>query len=432
MNLIKSKKRKNLILILLFLSSLPFILLFFDSSITKNNWLKFGNIFGYLGALLIIWQFTLGVRGFSKWVTYDYDWIIKIHTILGVKGGIFVLAHPILTILGYQEDVFYLVNFDFSSALTSSITLGRIALILFLVVWITSAVFRKLLSYRVWLYVHYLTYPMLLLILLHPFQIGTYLSNNIFLFYYWIGLCTFALLIAVFKLFDILNITNLKYELIEIKNYAGDIFTLKYKPVGKSFIKVEPGQYFYIKKNFIGESHPFSILEYNLENGELTFGLKKLGKFSKNLGDSKLGEVHYLDGAFGEFTFEAHDNNPKVILAGGIGITPFYEVVSQYGNDKTYLFYANQNLSFALYRDKFKKLLGKNYYDFVLEKEGPKQNVFCELITSRKIIELVGNDKLKSFKYFICGGPAFTKGMINCLLELGVKRELIFIEEFEY
>ena len=432
MTLLESRKRKNLILFFFALSLSPFIYLFFDESSLSNFWLRVANLFGFIGAVLIIWQFILGVRGFSKWLTHDYDWVIKIHTFLGINSVLFIVLHPMMEFMVYQRELNYLFELNFSNTYEAYLSYGKIGFYLFLLVWLSSSILRKAIKYRVWLYIHYFSYLMLFFILLHPLKIGSILQSNILVYSYWILICILAFLIILLKILDVFNITNKRFTLIEIKNYPGDTFTLKYKPLDGKFTNIKPGQYFYIKTPFISEAHPFSILEFNEDTGELTFGVKKLGKYSAGLSNSQVSDIHYLDGPFGEFTFEGHNSDPKVILAGGIGITPFYELVSRFGDSNTYLFYANKNIDSALYRSKFKELLGKNYFDFVIEKEGPKENVFCEIISSRKIKELLNNYNLNEFKFFICGSPGFTKAMIECLKEVGVTRKNIYIEEFEY
>jgi len=60
------------------------------------------------------------------------------------------------------------------------------------------------------------------------------------------------------------------------------------------------------------------------------------------------------------------------------------------------------------------------------------KNIVCDVISTSKIKEITSKYDLKNINFFICGSPGFTKGMINCLKELGVSKSKIFIEEFEY
>ena len=434
MNLAESRKRKNLIYLFLFLSQLPFIYYFFiDLPEFTNIWFKIANLTGFIGAVFLIWQLILGVRGFSKRITADYDWVIKIHTFLGINGALFVLLHPLLESIIYENNFSFLFKVSYQDELETFITYGRISFFLFLLIWISSSLTRKLFEYRFWLYIHYLSYPMIILMLIHPLKIGTILNSNPNVYYYWMLLCVLSLIIILFKILDIFNFTNVKYKLIEIKNFPGDIYTLKYECLNlKDKVNSIPGQYFYIKKDFIGEAHPFSVLEFNEKLGQITFGIKNLGKYTKQLMNSKVGDVHYIDGPFGEFTVEGQNENPKIILAGGIGITPFYELIRRFGNGDTYLLYSNKKIDFALYRDKFKTLLNGNYFDFVTDEKVQGENIICDYITSNQLNKIFQKIRKDDFSFFICGSPLFTENVINCLIEFGIKKDRIFIEEFEY
>lgn len=432
MNLFSSVFRKRTFYLVFLLSLFPFLALIFDNSVFEEPIPKFANIFGYIGALILFWQFFLGIRGVVKRLTSDYDWSIKIHTYLGIYGSILVFLHPLLLMIHKETGFQAILLLNFSNEYQSYVSFGKLALYFFIILWITSSIARKSLSYRSWLYIHYISYPMIFFVLLHPLKIGSYLQEYSFVYFYWIFLCLSMFIFTILKLFDIFNLSFVKYKVIAINNFPGETFSILYEPVNNYFRKIKPGQYFYIKTSKLSEAHPFSILEYDELDNKLKFGIKKFGKFSNFLANSKVGDIHYLDGPFGEFTLEGQNGSPKVILAGGIGITPFYELIQQFGNDDTYLFYANKNLSSAFYRDEFKKLLKNNYFDFIEQPDGKKDNVFCELISANKIKALLSNREIENINYFICGSPGFTKSMISCLSSLGISRSKIFIEEFEY
>jgi NAD(P)H-flavin reductase len=272
---------------------------------------------------------------------------------------------------------------------------------------------------------------MLFFILIHPLQIGSILNSNSFVLYYWYFLVSVAILSVLIKIVDIFNLSFRKTKVIDISFYPGDIYIIKYK-FNEELPYLFPGQYFYIKNNFFGEAHPFSVLDFDFEAKTISFGIKNLGKFTKYLMNTKVGDSHYLDGPFGEFTVQAQNEDPKIILAGGIGITPFYRLIKDFGNENTYLFYANQKIDYALYRDKFKDLLKGNYYDFISHEKLNGKNIICDFITTDKIKEIASKFNNENVNYLICGSPMFTKAMLGCLEELKVPKNNILIEEFEY
>lgn len=431
MDLKTSQLRKRLINISIFLSFVPFLIFFVIDPGMPDLVSRSANLFGFIGAVFLIWQFVLGIRGVVKNISSDYDWAIKTHTFLGIGGGLFVILHPLLINLSNDVSLLAIFALDFSNEYTTYLSYGKISFLLFLTVWFTSWLLRKSLTYRAWLYIHYLSYPMLFFMLAHPFKIGTILNSNSFVQGYWYFLILTSLIAILIKLADILNLTFQKYIVEKVSFLPGDIYTITYKITG-DFPQISSGQYFYIKNKYFGESHPFTVLDYDSENKNITFGIKSLGKFTENLKNTKINDFHYIDGPFGEFTLEGQNEEPKVILAGGIGITPFYRLVKDFGNEDTYLFYANQKIDFALFRNEFKNLLKNNYFDFISHEQINGKNIYCETITSSKIKEIVHDLELKTVNFFICGSPGFTKAMINCLSDIGVSRNKIFIEEFEY
>lgn len=431
MDLKTSQIRKKVIYFVILTSQIPFLAFFIIDPGLPDYLYRIANLSGFIGGVFLIWQFLLGIRGFIKNITPDYDWAIKTHTFLGIGGGISVLLHPLLMLLVNNNNFLFLFNLNFSNEYATFVTYGKIAFILFLIIWLTSWLLRKALTYRVWLYLHYLSYPMLFFMLIHPFKIGTILNSNTFVLYYWYFLVIISILAILIKILDIFNLSFKKYKVIDVKLMPGDIYTITYKVSGE-FPKLTSGQYFYIKNNFFGEAHPFSILDFNETDKTLTFGIKALGKYTEKLRETKNNDEHFIDGPFGEFTIEGHNEDPKVILAGGIGITPFYRLVKDFGNEDTFLFYANQKIDSALLRNEFKDILKNNYFDFISHEKIEGKNIFCETITTQKIKEIIKHLEVNSINFFICGSPGFTNAMINCLKDLGVSRTKIFIEEFEY
>ena len=71
------------------------------------------------------------------------------------------------------------------------------------------------------------------------------------------------------------------------------------------------------------EEHPFTLSSPE-ETGEISFTAKDLGDWSGNLGHVSPGDSFAVDGPYGVFTLRrAVPGRPVVMLAGGIGITPF-------------------------------------------------------------------------------------------------------------
>ena len=431
MTIAKEELNKRLALVFYFLSILPFLyLLIFDTSIT-SFWYRLANLTGYIGGVALIWQFIFGNRGISKYVTSDYDWSLRVHIFLGINGALFVLLHPILEAMVYLKDISFIFVPDYSSEFSTGITIGRFAFILFLLVWFSSSVLRNSLKYRAWLYIHYLSYPMLLMVLLHPRSVGSLLRTYDWLNFYWLFLSILSLVFFIVKIKDTFNIGSAKFILKGTSEFPGNNFIYTFSPTEYKLIP-KIGQYLYIKKDFFGEAHPFTIFKFDEATGDISFGIKMLGKYTQDLAKLNIGDSVFVDGPHGEFTFEGQNSEPKVIIAGDIGITPFYELVRKFGNEKTYLFYANQLLDYALSRDEFKKLLGARYFDCISDEKISEPNVTCDFLVADGIKKHLPAEIITSARFFICGSPGFMRSEISNLESIGVKKSQIYIEEFGY
>lgn len=116
----------------------------------------------------------------------------------------------------YGETILFLFIPDFSSTIATHITYGRLAFLLYLFIWITSAMIRDKINYRPWLYIHYFSYPLLFFVFIHVFEIGTFIFAFPLIKYYCFFLLGIFILLIIFKIFRFLNIDKTRYKLIDI------------------------------------------------------------------------------------------------------------------------------------------------------------------------------------------------------------------------
>lgn len=117
--------------------------------------------------------------------------------------------------------------------------------------------------------------------------------------------------------------------------------------------------------------HPFTIVRNH--DGVLEFGIRKSGKFWEELLSKNVGGQIFLDGPYGRFTKEAQNNKPKVLISGGIGVTPFIDLVENFGENTIYI-NCNRKIEEAVERDLLKSKSGE-YLDMVGEYAGNDTSV---------------------------------------------------------
>lgn len=424
--------RANLLYILVFLSILPFLYLFTRQEIVGSSLATTASVIGLVGSVLLWWQIVLGFRFLFKKIFPDFISITNIHINLGIYGTILVVLHPILEMLVLEHSISFLFTPDFSAGVGLHITYGRIALVLFLIIWILSALLRKRISYRWWKYIHYISYPLMGFVFLHAYKIGIFLSAIPAIRYYWLFFPITFIVILAFKILEIFNFGKVKYKLVQKGFLGNDIVLYRFEPIGKKHVSPKVGQFSYLKQNFFGESHPFSVMKFDESTKSLTFGIKASGPFTKKLKEIPIGKQVFVDGPYGVFTKEGHNDLPKVVIAGGVGITPFVQLIEKYGDEKTYMFYANKTLDGAIFRGEFKDKLDGRYKDVIADEVSliNDDNVLKGKLSKEVLGMVLPKDFLSRAQYFICGPKGFMTAITDSLVALGVQRESIFMEEF--
>lgn len=419
-----------MLLLAIFVSTLPFLYLFSRMEILGGFTATFANIAGLLGTVLLIWQIIIGNRFIAKRFNSDYVGKINLHTVLGIYGFFFIMTHPFFEMLANGAKFsFFLPNI--STEFGRHVFIGSLAIYLYLFVWLSSALFRDKISHRTWRYLHYLPYPMLLFVFAHALEIGTFLNTFWLIKFYFIFLFLIFVIALFYKLAQLLDVGKFPYVLIGKDNFSSNVIIYKFRPLNVALV-AKIGQFFFIKPSVIAESHPFTVLNIDGKSGELTFGVKTIGRFTKQLEKVQIGQTVFLDGPYGIFTKEGQNAQPKVIIAAGIGITPFVELISRFANQDTKLFYANRHLTDALYREQLKKHLGSNYIDIISEEDSNEEKVETGRLNQQILAKYLEPALIKKANFFLCGSQNFMNDISSHLKKLGVSKTQIFIEKFSY
>jgi predicted ferric reductase len=419
----------RLLLLLISLSLVPYLWLLGQIQIFGAPLLVIGNVLGLVGSTLFVWQAILGMRFVLRRLSLDWLGTSALHQKICKYATVFILAHPVLQLAAREESLDFLYTIDLSG--DEHVSYGRLAILLFLTIWVTSTFLRKkALSYRYWHYLHYLTYPMMGLIYLHAPAIGTFLNSNTFIrtyWHFWMGLYLVLVFWRVLRFFNIIG--NQRYRLIAKTGLPGGITRYTFSPQSRQ-LNPKPGQFMYLRKSFFSEGHPFSVMEYDPATGQITFGIKAVGKYTNQLQSLEIGDTSYLDGPWGIFTREGQNSDPKVFIAGGIGITPFVELIKRFANKETYLLYSNRTLDIAVNREEFARQLQENYLDVISDDPNVQPPVVAGRIDKPVLQKVLPAKVFTTSRFFLCGPPPFMAAVAKSLMELGVNKEKIYTEEF--
>lgn len=235
---------------------------------------------------------------------------------------------------------------------------------------------------------------------------------------------------------------NHKYDIKKIEFIADTIVLELADRRGRPVFGFRPGQYVMISyKNLKGgmeDKHAFSIASSPSDTACIRLGIKVLGGFTQGLAKLKPGAEVSVSGPFGDFIFDEGKHRDVVMIAGGIGITPFLSAM-KYATDnrlpnRLSLIYSNKTLASTLFYDEIKELEARNRnlraLFCVTEEKSlvARQGVVCSRISAPIIQNFLGSVDNKIF--LTCGPLSFMNAIKDNLLMLGVNQERIEMEAF--
>lgn len=213
------------------------------------------------------------------------------------------------------------------------------------------------------------------------------------------------------------------------------------KPNGFNYI---PGQYAYFTLNELkfpdarGKLRQFTISSSPTEKDlSITVRVRAESGFKKTLDELEIGQTIQMRGPTGDFCLNEKDNRLQVMIAGGIGITPFRSII-KYVSDKNLenqiqLIYANNNPAEISFKDELTSISKKNKnikVAFVVNKAKTedKWSGYTGYIDEDIISKCVGDEK--NCVYWLCGPPGMVQSMEHLLDKLNISQDMIKIEKF--
>jgi ferredoxin-NADP reductase len=166
-----------------------------------------------------------------------------------------------------------------------------------------------------------------------------------------------------------------------------------------------------------GNHRSFSLAAAPTADGSLTIAFRNSSSaFKQGLLAAPLGTPLVAQGPYGVFTL-APEMEPVAFIAGGIGITPFYSILES--GQTAHLLYANHDEARAAYLSELREWSKVGHLN-LQEHYGP--------LTAEAVSRLVSTSRAKT--YFIAGPLTMTNIAFEFLLEQGLARSQILIEQF--
>lgn len=195
----------------------------------------------------------------------------------------------------------------------------------------------------------------------------------------------------------------------------------------------------------------YSMANYPEEKGIVKFNIRIAspppgsqgippGKMSSWVFNLKPGDKVTVYGPFGEF-FAKETDNEMVFVGGGAGMAPMrshiFDQLKRIKTDRKVTFwYGARSLREAFYVDEFDKLAAENpnfEWHLALSDALPEDNWEGPTGFIHNVLYdnyLKDHEAPEDAEYYMCGPPIMNKCVIDMLIDLGVERENIFLDDF--
>jgi len=287
----------------------------------------------------------------------------------------------------------------------------------------------KRFPYSIWRYVHRAMPVLYLLLAFHAILLAPLV--------WWqqpVGLLMVLLLTGG----SVASIISLKGKIGHSRKVQGTINTISTTAMGIIEVKCQlekkwqghhAGQFAFVTFNQVEGSHPFTIASSDQGNGQVTFQIKALGDYTKNLDDKlNVGQLVTVEGPYGRFNLKPKKSTAaQVWIAGGIGVTPFLAKLEELQNKpeqshEVQMYYSTQNSE----TDPFVKRLQKVCIGLpLIQLHIHDSNEGKKLTTDQLLIQ---NSKKGAMEVWFCGPTGWAKTLENELREL-LQGSLLFHKE---
>jgi ferredoxin-NADP reductase len=225
------------------------------------------------------------------------------------------------------------------------------------------------------------------------------------------------------------------YRVREKREEAPGIITLAVTDMNGNVPEFQPGQYItvFFNDSSVSEGKAYSISSAPHDTlCEIT--VRAIGEFSHKLSKLEIGDTFAGSLPYGFFGPESNETD-LVMLASGIGITPFRSIIRATQRHaplrSMHLFHSVRTHEDAIFREELKEIAESTPFlhsHFVTQEEGEPFNMYSGRINAKRIFEMLPEDR--SFEFLVCGSISFTRDMWRDLKKHGVPEDYIYTEAF--
>jgi NAD(P)H-flavin reductase len=237
------------------------------------------------------------------------------------------------------------------------------------------------------------------------------------------------------------------FRVVKVVPEDHDTYSLYLEGSDEGFSHRKAGQYASIRlmrAEGWSEPHPFTISGAP-EDSLLRLTIKKEGRFTSSIPDLKPGDPVKCMGPLGVFCKDVDAKPTIIMIAGGVGITPFLSVMRHFRNIKSgnraILFWANKTMEDVFCLDEVKEMtraLNLTIINCLSREDDVSRHVqpqypgvlYEKGRLNTDILKKYGITKEASF--YLCGPPPMMDAVLEALQTLGVEPSSVEREKFSW
>ena len=425
--------------LILFLALLPLFLAGWRAPPSRHVMVELGASLGLLGLGLLLVQALTSGR--LAWVASSFgaDNLTHFHRHLGLIGVCLVLGHPLVLLLAEPAFISYL---DPRVDLVRALALW---LVLMAIVFIAASSLWRLrfgLSYELWRLLHGLLAVVIIVLGTgHALMVDHYLSSP------W-QKAVLALMaaagvgtVAWTRLVRPWLGRRRPWRVVSVSPERGQAWTVRLAADGHAGLQFQPGQFAWFSFGsgpMTLQQHPFSLAGSAVDV-EIRFTASEAGDFTSSIKHLEPGTKAWLEGPFGSFVPDHDPTTALLMVAGGIGVTPFVSMLETFRDNgidrRVILVYANPTLEDATLSEALASLAERPGTELVHVLEDPpddwsgERGLIDESLLQSCLERLADHDG--PIQVMTCGPEPVMDQAESVMRRCGIPWQRIFSERFE-
>jgi predicted ferric reductase len=392
-----------------------------------------GRLFGLLAGWSVVMEIILMSRVPFIERAFDLQEISDLHRLNGYALLIAISGHFGYQLIGYAQTAhlsWWAQFLAFNSYQYEDVLWATIGTLIFFGAGAISVrMIRSKMRYEWWYVIHMTIYFGILLTFLHQIKLGGDFIANFWFAAYWYALYILAFVVwawyRVVRQFALF--AKHQFKVMSIEKTATNTYSIVLTGKNLREFEYEAGQYAtwrFMTPSLWYEAHPFS---FSSSPGMevLRFTVKASPDLTQRLLRLKPGSLVMVDGPRGNFTADRAAETPNaVLIAGGIGITPFLSNIRQLLHDgkNVSLLYAVRTPEDVAFSDELRQL----------QAYGLKINFFVDSAGQRITNDVLSQVAREDTTVYICGPDGMSKALVKNLKQLGISSKNIVTERFAY